>query len=55
MYFYCKAFEKFTEFLLYEFLKKWNMEILLDFILDNVILKYNHVIHKGHLPCDEKY
>ena len=55
MYFYCKAFEKFTEFLLYEFLKKWNMEISLDFILDNVILKYNHVIYKGHLPCDEKY
>lgn len=39
MYFYCKACENFTEFLLYEFLKKWNMQILLDFILDNVILK----------------
>lgn len=39
MYFYCKACENFTELLLYEFLKKWNMEIVLDFILDNVILK----------------
>lgn len=38
MYFYCKACENFNEFLLYEF-KKWNMDILLDFILDNVILK----------------
>ena len=37
--YYCKACENFTEFLLYKFLKKWNMEILLDFILDNVILK----------------
>lgn len=39
VYFYCKACEIFTEFLLYEFLKKWNVEIQLDFILDNVILK----------------